>query len=276
MTFIARIYVIKCDVSEFEYIGSTKQQLSARMSCHRRHSKIYPGKLYNYMREVGIEHFRIVPVLEIQCETMEDQRRAEDKVICERQSIENGLNTHRAHLTPERKKEENRIKCAEHFAANKELYRKNGERYRTENKDVIIERKKKYYENGGGREKGIEWRKANVKKVRENWNRYYSENAERLKAKSSERYHNGEPTYCDRCKVSVSFGSFKKHTKSKKHANAGKPKPTVEERKAAQLARNRTKNKESVYCKCCDSYLTKVNISRHNNSKKHISNFISF
>jgi hypothetical protein len=273
MTFIGRVYSIKCDVSDFEYIGSTKQQLSARMSCHRRHAKWNKGKLYQYMREVGIEHFRIVPVAEVECETKAELRRAEDKAICERNTIKQGLNTYRAILTEGRRVKENKERCKKHYEENKEHYREYGLMYKAENADLIKVRNERYMENGG-REVAKAYRESHKSNVKSNWCRYYGENAERLKAKAKVRYDASGATNCEVCNVSIKTLNFKKHLMSAKHKNAHKPKPTKEEMYAAKLGRNRVKSKGYVHCECCGVKVSKANIGRHKKTTLHIRNFI--
>lgn len=60
------VYIIKNDVSEKVYIGSTKQGLYRRMTEHRSRCRkgVKRYELYRYMREIGEEHFYIEPLIE--------------------------------------------------------------------------------------------------------------------------------------------------------------------------------------------------------------------
>ena len=62
---ISRVYKIVNDIDELVYIGSTKQILCRRMTEHRKLAlKGCERKLYNHMRYIGAEHFRILCVRE--------------------------------------------------------------------------------------------------------------------------------------------------------------------------------------------------------------------
>jgi hypothetical protein len=100
-TYAARIYRIICDLDDEEYIGSTKQTLSKRMAAHRSAAKKPVCVIHVRMSTVGVEHFKIVLIEELQVENNEQLRKREQEVIEERRAT---LNTIRAYIDEEGKK----------------------------------------------------------------------------------------------------------------------------------------------------------------------------
>jgi len=89
-----RIYRIINDIDNQAYIGSTTQPLSVRMAQHRRSAKNgSQQQIYQHMREVGIEHFKILLIQHIDNCTKEQLRAIEHKFICEVDAVQNGLNS---------------------------------------------------------------------------------------------------------------------------------------------------------------------------------------
>lgn len=92
---VGYIYKIVNDVDDKIYIGSTTSSLSARMYRHRsdaKNCKMNKLKLYNHMREIGIEHFKIELVEEIKNCVRNQLRILEDKYIKLLDTVKNGLN----------------------------------------------------------------------------------------------------------------------------------------------------------------------------------------
>ena len=78
------------------YIGTTTRPLCKRISDHR-YNAIKRGntsKLYEYMREIGVERFKIVCVREYKDISKERLKSKEEKYIRRYDSIKNGLNMH--------------------------------------------------------------------------------------------------------------------------------------------------------------------------------------
>ena len=63
---ISTVYKLINDVDDKVYVGSTCSKISRRMTEHRRNSRqaIRTSKLYNHMRALGVQHFKIVCVRE--------------------------------------------------------------------------------------------------------------------------------------------------------------------------------------------------------------------
>ena len=62
---ISTVYKIINDIDDKVCIGSTCSKISKRMTEHRRNAKEgRTSKLYQHMRAVGVQHFKIVCVRE--------------------------------------------------------------------------------------------------------------------------------------------------------------------------------------------------------------------
>ena len=82
----AKIYKILNDIDNDVYIGATCQPLCKRMVNHRSQinatkSKKYNYKLYQKMRDLGVEHFYIELIKEAPCENAEQLRAIEGEYI---------------------------------------------------------------------------------------------------------------------------------------------------------------------------------------------------
>lgn len=101
-----KIYKLVNDLNDKIYIGcSNYAYLSTRMNSHRQSCKDTSGrrnsKLYNYMREVGVDHFKIEVIETYRCETK--------KELCEREQywiekLKPELNMFRAIADPDYEK----------------------------------------------------------------------------------------------------------------------------------------------------------------------------
>jgi len=88
-----KVYKIINDVDELIYIGSTSQKISHTMTDHRSCARTgKTGKLYNHMRDIGIEHFKILSIREYTDISKERLRYKEDKYIKKYNTVLNGLN----------------------------------------------------------------------------------------------------------------------------------------------------------------------------------------
>ena len=75
---MATVYIIRNSENEKVYIGSTLQPLRVRMNQHRsRAMKGRKYEIYDEMRRIGLDKFRIEPLVEIPGATSEEIHRAE-------------------------------------------------------------------------------------------------------------------------------------------------------------------------------------------------------
>jgi hypothetical protein len=92
---ISTVYKVINDVDDKVYIGSTTCAISKRMSEHRKNSRRNNNsKLYNHMRALGVQHFKIVCIREYTDISKERLHNREEKYIKRYDSIKNGLNMH--------------------------------------------------------------------------------------------------------------------------------------------------------------------------------------
>ena len=118
------------------------------MNNHRQLCKDLSGRrnttLYNYMREIGIEHFKIELIEKVKCENKNQLREREQYFIDE---LKPELNMFRAIENPNyvrANQEERNKQNNERYHANKEIYLKKQKEYTEKNKEAISVRRKKY------------------------------------------------------------------------------------------------------------------------------------
>jgi hypothetical protein len=91
---ISTIYKVINDVDDKVYIGSTTCGLSKRIGDHRYKVRLgNQSKFYNHMREIGVEHFKILCIKQYTDISKERLRTKEQKYINRYDAINNGLNT---------------------------------------------------------------------------------------------------------------------------------------------------------------------------------------
>ena len=147
----AKVYKITNTLNDKIYVGSSNNQyLCSRMNSHRQMCKDLSGrrntKLYNFMREIGIENFQIELVEKFQCETKQQLREREQHHI---DILKPELNMFRAIENPNYinpNKEKNNKRSNEYYHTNKEIVLKLQKEYNEKNKDAISIRRKKYRE----------------------------------------------------------------------------------------------------------------------------------
>ena len=92
---ISTVYKLINDVDDKVYIGSTTSKISKRMTEHRKSAREgRTSKLYQYMRAIGVQHFKIVCIREYTDISKERLHNREEKYIKRYDSIKNGLNMH--------------------------------------------------------------------------------------------------------------------------------------------------------------------------------------
>ena len=144
----AKVYKITNDSNDKIYVGSsTNKYLHSRMSSHCQSCKDLTGrrntKLYNYMREIGVNHFYIELIENFQCETKQQLREREQHYI---DTLKPELNMFRATKNPEyikQNREKINKQSNEYYHANKATILKLQNEYNEKNKDAISIRRKK-------------------------------------------------------------------------------------------------------------------------------------
>ena len=126
-----KVYKLISDETNFIYVGSTTQQLSKRLYEHKRDAKKgCKSKVYETMRDVGIDTFRIVLINEFPCENKEHLCKEEER--CRKEIAEDKLlNSQRCYANVP-------------FGLPVEEYGKEyGKEYRKLNEDKLKEKNKK-------------------------------------------------------------------------------------------------------------------------------------
>ena len=137
----SKIYKLINTIDDTFYIGSTTAQLSKRLSWHKKLSIQTPNtKLYQHMNEIGRDNFKIILIEEHYLDNKEQLLREEDRVIQMYLHDENCLNSNRALLSEEDKKENDRKKCKLYKSRHKDHISEYNKKYRLENLENIRER----------------------------------------------------------------------------------------------------------------------------------------
>jgi group I intron endonuclease len=186
----AKVYKLTNDVNDKIYIGSCKQPyLAGRFSGHKKSCQDITGrrnsKLYSHMREIGIDHFKIELIENVNCETISQLREREQYWITQ--------------LKPE-------LNMFNAIAMDKEYYK---ERVDKENQKVHL---KKYYETHKEEIliKQKEYADANKEHIKEQKKAYRERTIEHIKEKKSIKYT------CD-CGATLCLDKKARHETSKKH-----------------------------------------------------------
>jgi hypothetical protein len=136
------IYQIVNDVDDEVYVGSTCDKLTNRFHGHRgfmKKKKYENIRLYQHMREIGIEHFRIELIEYYPCNTKEQLHAREGHFIRERATLNKRIEGRTVKEILERQKQYN-TDHKEEIAEYKKQYHK-------DHRDAILEQQKQYYEN---------------------------------------------------------------------------------------------------------------------------------
>lgn len=76
------VYLLKCNICDFSYVGSTRCELKCRFDNHKSHSKSKKTKLYAHMNSCGVNNFSIEPLEIISFNNICELRKLEDYYIC--------------------------------------------------------------------------------------------------------------------------------------------------------------------------------------------------
>ncbi len=177
-----KIYKITNDYNDDIYVGSTCDSLVKRFSSHKQNSKtdFKNNKLFELIKEIGFERFRIQLICNYPCEDKYQLRQKEGEYI----RLLGTLNI----------KIEGRTQ-KEYFEDNKDKMKKYWKEYREENKNKIYEQRKQY-------------REENNEKITKCKKESYNKNKEKVNEKIN----------CD-CGCLIMKRSLARHEKSPKHIN---------------------------------------------------------
>ena len=161
------------DEPESFYVGSTKNTLSKRMSRHRAGCRAGGvQRLYQVMREKGINSFQYVLLGWSMVSSFDEQRMIEQSYISR---LNPTLNSRKAFCSEDERKESQRAWKANNYQENQEEIKQKRKGYYTEHKEQEAEYGKKY-----NREHKEEIHEANML--------YYQQHKEQIKPQKRE-YH---------------------------------------------------------------------------------------
>ena len=190
------VYSIQCldeNIKEF-YIGST-DNFKKRIETHTtRYNAGHNYKVYKFIRENGgMSNWEINYIQKFKFLTKEELRQYEQRYLDDYQPE---LNSYRAIITEEQKKEDRKV------------YNK---KYKNENKEYFINYQKEYVEKNKEyfKEYKKEYRVKNIEKIKKHDKEKYQKNKEKLKEKGN----------CPHCNLEMRKDCIKRHIK-RKHPTA--------------------------------------------------------
>lgn len=207
----AKIYKLVSTIDDNFYIGSTCTSLTIRKNKHKDKSKQYPErKVCKWINDVGFENIRIILINDdFVCENIDQLRREEDAYIQMYKEDENCLNSIRAYVSLEERKERDRINNKKYKENHREAMLEYNKLYYQNNKQAISETKKRHYNNN--KEAMLEYNKLyyqnNKERIAERNKQYREENKEKRSQKIE----------CPVCGCQISKGNMSTHNKSNKH-----------------------------------------------------------
>ena len=257
----AKIYKVINKLNSEIYVGSTTLDLDKRMIKHKCDAKQRPhlSKFYTFMNETGIDNFEIELIEDYPCETQEELRKREGKIIKAMAT----LNQRIAGRTPAeydkeyKKKNKDKInkrrneRRKENPEKTKEEYKKYGKLYRQRHPEKIKEKASERIECecGGSyrrsdKSQHIQSKKhlkalglfneeeyKQSKQCEQNKKQYekYKDKIDEDKAKEQKKnwYEKNKGAMCEKskeritceCGVEVCKGAYTRHCKSKFHQN---------------------------------------------------------
>jgi hypothetical protein len=185
------------------YVGHTtnfyKRKAHHKSDCINENRKSFNFKLYQMIRENGgFEMFKMIEVEKYPCNDKREAMRREDEVMKE---LKADMNTYRAFLTQEEKKE---------------VHKEYGKKYWEENKGRFSECRKEYLKQyydihkENISEKGKQYRFDNNEKIKEREKKYRETRKDIRKEKVKEK------TTCE-CGCEITKINLKRHQSSKSH-----------------------------------------------------------
>ena len=234
--YLCYFYKVCNSENNKEYVGSTKQPISHRMTDHRK--KVIKGsdrKLHNHMRDLGIDKFSIVELERKEVADRQEQFKIETEWM---EKINSCLNERRAKTIPEKKLE---------------IARK----YKSDNSDKVKSDWKKYEKNNNPLvvcDCGIMIKKLSLNRHKKSKNHLGG-------SISNEDKHEKD---LERWKKYREDNRDKVNERSKKYKENNKKKISKYNKEYAQ------KNKIVIQCECGKS-ITKRKIKAHKESKYHKS-----
>lgn len=274
-----KIYRLICDDGHY-YIGSTINTLEYRLKGHK-YMHESTQKVYKYINSIGWEYVKIELIENYPCANREELLIKEDFYICMVYDDPLNLNTQRAFMSVDEKKEYNR----KYYEFNKEVITINNKIYYENNKDAIMEYHKEYNEINKDKvdqyhtdyrlinaEKRGEYTKKYIKEHPE-WNleyqqKYYKENKEKIKETNKKYIEANKEIVAERKRTWVKKRKDFLATDEKAIKQKEELLKLKEEKRKIHKAEYKAENERIIICECGGSYQP-YRKSRHDSNKKH-------
>lgn len=271
-----QIYRLKCKDGHY-YIGSTCSPLEIRLGHHRHaiRNNLQGGK-YTYFSKVPISEISIELIEDYPCASKQALLEYEDYYIQAAAEDPLCLNTHRAYLTPEQKK----LNDKEYYEMHKEECLEKMKEYYQDHKEEIAKYQQGYKEENQEKVDAYqaEYRQKNAEKRRAYSKQYALAHPEERKKAQQEYYANNKADILEKTKAYVQKNADKiKERKRlweqrKKEENKEAIQAAKEQKakiKAEKKAAKKEEMKQVITCECGGTYQP-YRKSRHDKSKKHI------
>ena len=145
----SKIYKLVDQVNGYYYIGSTCNPLSKRLHWHKQNSKkqsLQNIKVYKHFNSIGWENVKIILIQEHYLDNKEQLLREEDNIIQMYLYDAKCLNSYRAFLSEEERKEHKMQYRNQYNNLNKEKINEQHKQYYEDNKERVREKQKEYIE----------------------------------------------------------------------------------------------------------------------------------
>ena len=193
--------LINYDCPENVYVGSTTNRIKRKQQ-HKQcatnpDNKAYNYKVYKMIRDNGCwESWHMIDIKAFPCANKREAEAEEDRIM---QELKANMNSHKAYITEDYKKQYNKQISKEYYKLNKQSALKYRKKYFEANKEIIAEKQKAY-------------NKTNKESIAENKKKYREANKEIIKVRASIKM-----TCC--CGASFCKNEKPRHERSQKHVN---------------------------------------------------------
>jgi hypothetical protein len=279
----SKIYCIWC-VDGYYYIGSTVNDLRFRLKDHKHHSRQYPErKIYKHINNLGWDNVEIKCLEPYNCSSREELLKKEDEYIKACEGDEFCLNNNQALQTEEELKQvqavyrqENRDKILDYKKRyrdeNSEKIKAYNEKYVTENKDTVYEKRREYIAQN--REKIYqntkEYNEAHKEEIAAYKKAWVEERKDELKMKAKEKRQENKEKISEKSKAYYLEKKEEVLKRNKEYRDKNREK--LNSYNAQYREKKKTENPDvSQLCSICNGTFVTYHKKRHEQSKKHLN-----
>jgi superfamily II DNA helicase RecQ len=279
----SRIYCIWC-IDGYYYIGSTTTDIRYRLRDHKHHSRQYPErKVYKHINNLGWDNVEIKCLEEYVCSSREELVKKENEYIRACEGDEFCLNNNNAFQTEEELKQvqavyrqENRDKILEYKKRyrdeNTEKIRAYNEKYVTENKDSVYEKRREYIAQNREKiyQKTKEYNEAHKEEIAAYKKAWTEERKEELKVKAKQKREENKEKIAKKSKEYYAENKVEILKNIKEYRDKNREKLNI----YGALYREKKKKENpdvSQICSICNGTFVNYHKKRHEQSKKHLN-----